>query len=218
MWGWLWRDDVHHVSLCSPSTSIREQGSGSAHHLPLWAQLTASYTAQSSHTWGAQQCVRVWVKRTEQPVTQMYSISALTSLLQAASADLKLCEVINVFHCPRTTSCCLFIYLFLRIYMLCTLYHIQVTMKIFSPAFLSAVGSARTKQHLTSYKRSRESKKVSTKSAGSSPDWLSASALQSQSVTHPLPLPLLHYEDWRPGTARCIHLQAATQNKTPGAV
>lgn len=50
--------------------------------------------------------------------------------------------------------------------MLCTLYQIKVTMKIFSPAFFSAVGRACTKQHLTSYKHNRESKKVSTKSAG----------------------------------------------------
>lgn len=79
------------------------------------------------------------------------------------------------------------VYVF-QIYMLCTLDQIQVTMKIFSPAFCSALVRASIKQHLSSYEHSRESKKVSTKSAGSSPDWLCAPALQSQSVTHPLPL------------------------------
>lgn len=39
-------------------------------------------------------------------------------------------------------------------------------MKIFPPAFFSAVGRSRSKQPLTSYVRSGESKKVSTKSAG----------------------------------------------------
>lgn len=81
--------------------------------------------------------------------------------------------------------------------MLCTLYQIQVTMTIFSPVFCSALVRACTKQHISSYKRSRESKKVSTKPAGSPPDWLSAPASQSQSATHPLPLLYLHYEEQR---------------------
>lgn len=70
-------------------------------------------------------------------------------------------------------------------------------MTIFSPAFCSALVRACTKQHISSYRRSRESKKVSTKTAGSPPDWLSAPASQSQSATHPLPLLYLHYEEQR---------------------
>lgn len=98
-----------------------------------------------------------------------------------------------------------------HIYMLCTLYQIQVTLKMFSPAFCSAPLRACTKQHLSSYKHSRESKKSFNKISGEFSWLIVCSCFCNHKAWHAL----CHYcistmKSRGAGTTRRIHLQAAT--------
>lgn len=104
----LWRDDVHQASLCSPSTFIRECGSGT-HITYLYRSIWQCCTLNSHHIYSSHNSVYVcgW-GHTKCNLSHGCTVSMPLELyLQAASTDLRPCEVKNVTMFQKTHSCCL---------------------------------------------------------------------------------------------------------------